>query len=168
VIKKVSVLLALCVLLTPVVAGAFDYKAWVPLLPKTLGDMAPSGDPDGVNVDMSGQKWSSVNQEYQSKDGRKTVELAVVAGQMAPQVQGFQGMVAMNMSMETDEQIMKTVTVSGKKGILVLDKQAKLGTLTIPVQQDMIVAITVEPASTPEDVTGLAQYLPLTQLGNAK
>ncbi len=166
--RKLFVLLALCVLLTPVMAGAFDYKAWVPLLPKTLGSMVPSGEPDGVNVDMSGQKWSSVNQEYQSKDGRKTVEVAIVAGQMAPQVQGFQSMVAMNMSMETDDQIMKTVTVSGKKGILVLDKQAKLGTLTIPVQQDMIVAITVEPATSPEDVTSLAQYIPLSQLGNTK
>lgn len=166
--KKVSVLVVLSVLLLPLAAGAFDYKAWFPLLPRTLGNMAPSGEPDGMNMDMSGQKWSSLNQEYTSRDGKKTAQLSVIAGQMAPQVQGFQSMAAMNMNMETGDQIMKTVTVSGKKSMLTLDKQSKTGTLMIPVQKDMIVALTLEPATSESELTSLAQQIPLSKFAYAK
>ena len=166
--RKVSVLVVLSVLLIPLAVGAFDYKAWAPLLPRTLGDMAPSGEPDGMNMDMSGQKWSSINQEYTSRDGKKTAQLSVVGGQMAPQVQGFQGMAAMNMNMETGDQIIKTVTVSGKKSMLTLDKQSKTGTLMIPVEKDMIIALTLEPATSESELTSLAQQIPLSKFAYAK
>ena len=166
--KKVSLLLVLSVLLIPLTAGAFDYKAWFPLLPHTLGDMVPSGEPDGMNMEMSGQKWSSLNQEYASRDGKKTAQLSVVAGQMAPQVQGFQSMAAMNMNMESGDQIMKTVTVSGKKSMLTLDKQSKSGTLMIPVQKDMILSLTLEPATSESELTSLAQQIPISKFTYAK
>jgi hypothetical protein len=166
--KKVSILVVLSFLLLPLAAGAFDYKAWFPLLPRTLGGMAPSGEPDGMNMDMSGQKWSSLNQEYTSRDGKKTAQLSIVAGQMAPQVQGFQSMAAMNMNMETGDQIMKTVTVSGKKSMLTLDKQGKTGTIMIPVKQDMIVALTLEPATKASDLTSLAQQISLSKFAYAR
>ena len=139
--KKITVVLVLALLLSPFVAEAFDYKAWVPLLPKALGDMVPTGTPDGMNMDMGGQKWSSVTQEYQSKDGKRTAQFSVVAGQMAPQVQGFQSMVAMNMNMETGDQIVKTVTVSGKKAVVV----------------------NLEPAASVDDLTALAKDIALEQ-----
>jgi hypothetical protein len=166
--KKASLLLILSLVLMPAVAGAFDYKAWLPLLPPTLGDMALSGQPDGMNMDMSGQKWSSLNQEYKSRDGKKTAQFLVVAGQMAPQVQGFQSMAAMNMNMETSDQIIKTVTVSGKKSMLTLDKQSKSGTLMIPVKQDMVVGLTLEPAASASDLTSLAQQMPISKFANMK
>ena len=135
------------------------------LLPRTWDAMTPSGDPDGMNMDMGGQKWSSLNQEYRSRDGKKTAQVSVVAGQMAPQVQGFQGMAAMNMNMETGDQLIKTVNVSGKKGILTLDKKDKSGTLTIPVKQDMVVVLTADPATGASDLTGLAQQIPISRFG---
>ncbi len=162
--KKVSVLLILCLFLVPAIAGAYDYKTWFPLLPRTLGGMAPSGEPDGMNMDMGGQKWSSLNQEYKSRDGKKTAQLSVVAGQAAPQVQGFKGMAAMNMNMETGDQLIKTVNVSGKKGILTLDKKDKSGTLMIPVKPDMVVVLTAEPASV-SSLTSLAQQIPISRFG---
>jgi hypothetical protein len=64
---------------------------------------------------------SSLNQQYQSKDGGKTAQLSVVAGQMAPQVQGFQSMSAMNMNMEAGGVVMKTVNISGKRCMVNLD-----------------------------------------------
>ncbi len=90
-IKKMFAIAVLCLFLFPAVAGAFDYKAWMPSLPKTLGGMTPTGEPDGMNMDMGGQKWSTLNQEYTSRDGKRTAQLSIVAGQMAPQVQGFHG-----------------------------------------------------------------------------
>ncbi len=162
--KRVSVLLIVCLFMMPAVAGAFDYKAWLPLLPRTLGGLTPSGEPDGMNMDMGGQKWSTLNQEYQSRDGKKTAQVSIVAGGMAPQVQGFQGMAAMNMNMETGDQIIKTVDVSGKKSMLTLDKANKSGTVMIPVKKDMIVALTLEPATSVSELTSLAQQLPLSKL----
>jgi len=166
--KRVSVVLVVCLILSPVVAGAFDYKAWIPLLPKTMGGMMPSGSPDGMNMEMGGQKWSSITQEYKSKDGRKTAQFSVIAGQMAPQVQGFQSMVAMNMSMETGDQIIKTTTVSGKKALVVVDKKNKTGTLTVPVKENMVVAITMEPATSVSDLTSMVQYVSLSSFQYAR
>jgi len=161
--RKLCVVLTLCLLLLPAIAGAADYRAWLPLLPRTLGGMAPSGDPDGMNMDMGGQKWSSLNQEYTSRDGKKTAQLSIVGGAMAPQVQGFQGMAAMNMNMETGDQLIKTVNVSGHKSMLTLDKKDKTGTLMIPVKKDMVVVLTVDPATRASDLTGLAQQIPLSR-----
>ena len=166
--KKVSILLVLSVLLIPLTAEAFDYKAWIPLLPHTLSDMVPSGEPDGMNMEMSGQKWSSLNQEYASRDGKKVAQLTIVAGQMAPQVQGYQSMAAMNMNVETDEQIIKTVTVSGKKSVLTLDKKSKSGILMIPLQQDMILSLTLEPAINEIDLTSPAQQIMISKFANVK
>jgi hypothetical protein len=166
--RKMSLLLILSLVLMPVVASALDYKAWVPLLPSKLGNMAPSGQPNGMNMDMSGQKWSSLNQEYKSPDGKKTAQFLVVSGQMAPQVQGFQSMATMNMNMETNDQIIKTVTVSGKKSMLTLDKQNKTGTLMIPVKDDMVVGLTLEPAASATDLTSLAQQVPISKFAAMK
>ncbi len=167
-IKKVSVVVALCLFLMPSIAGAIDYKVWIPLLPRTLGGMAPSGKPDGMDMNMGGQQWSTLNQEYTSRDGKKTAQLTVVAGMMAPLVQGFQSMTAMNMNMDTNEQLLKIVTVSGKKGMITWDKLEKTGTLTIAVKQDMMVALTLEPTIKASELTTLAKQVPLSKFASSK
>ena len=149
--------------LLPAVAGAFDYKTWVSALPKSLGGMVPTGEPEGMNMDMGGQKWSSLNQQYQSKDGSRTAQLSVVAGQMAPQIQGFQSMSVMNMNMETGDMIMKTVNISGKHCMLNLDKKAKTGTVMIPVEKDMLVSLVLEPTTSVTELTSLAKQVPLAR-----
>ncbi|MBW2109805.1 MAG: hypothetical protein JRI36_14255 [Deltaproteobacteria bacterium] len=163
--KKVSLVVVLALLFMPAVAGAFDYKAWLPMLPRTLGGMVPSGEPDGMNMEMGGQKWSSLNQEYKSRDGKRTAQLSIVAGQMAPQVQGFQGMAAMKMNMETSDQVMKTVNVSGKNAMLMWDKKDKSGTLTIPIKKDMVMVLTLEPTRRASELTSLAQQIPIARFG---
>ncbi len=162
-IKKMFAIAVLCLFLFPAVAGAFDYKAWMPSLPKTLGGMTPTGEPDGMNMDMGGQKWSTLNQEYTSRDGKRTAQLSIVAGQMAPQVQGFQSMAGMNMNMETGDIIMKTVNVSGKKCMLNLDKKGKTGTLMIPLKNHMLIGLTLNPTTRASELTSLAQQIPLSR-----
>jgi hypothetical protein len=138
-----------------------DYKAWVPMLPRTLGGMATSGEPDGMNMEMGAQRWSSLSQDYASRDGNRSAELTVVAGKGAPQVLGFQMMP--KMTMETTDEIVKTVTVSGYKGLFILDKDDKLGTLIIPLKQDVLVNIETQPASGEAELIKLADQLPLAQ-----
>ena len=79
--KKISFLLALYLLLFSVTAGATDYKAWVPLLPDTLAGLTRSGKPDGINMEMSGKKWSSLHQRYSGDKGEKAIELTIVGGE---------------------------------------------------------------------------------------
>lgn len=161
--KKLLSVALVGLFLFPAAAGAFDYKAWISALPKSLGGMTPAGEPDGMNMDMGGQKWSSLNQQYQSKDGGKTAQLSVVAGQMAPQVQGFQSMSAMNMNMETGDMVMKTVKISGKQCMLNLDKKAKTGTVMIPLKKDMLVSLILEPTTSATELTSLAKQIPLAK-----
>jgi len=160
--RRLSVVLALCFLLLPAVAGALDYKAWFPILPQKLGSMQISGEPDGMNMDMGGQQWSSVHQAYASQDGKTSAELTIMAGKAAPQAQAFRAMASMNM--ETEDQIMKTVDVAGHKGMLTLDKKDKSGTLMIPLENDTIVVLNLEPASGEKEIMHLGQQLPLSQL----
>lgn len=159
--KKAALLVALCLILVPVVAGATDYKDWLPLLPRTLDGMAPSGEPDGMNMEMGGQKWSSLTQDYVSRDGKRSVELSIWAGKGAPIVQTYEGMPSMNM--ETTDEIMKTVTVSGYKGMMSLEKKDKTGNLTIFLKNHMVVVVQAEPVTKQSDLTRLAEQIPLVQ-----
>ena len=161
--KKAALFVAICLLLIPAVAGATDYKSWVPLLPRTLDGMAPSGEPQGMNMEMGGQKWSSLNQEYTSRDGKRSANLSITAGMGAPQVQNYQAMAGMNMNMDTGDQLIKTVNVTGHKGMLTLDKKDKTATLVIFLKNNMVVAVQADPATKESDVTRIAQQVPLAQ-----
>jgi hypothetical protein len=160
--RRLSVVLALCFLFLPAVAGALDYKTWFPLLPQKLGSMQTSGEPDGMNMDMGGQQWSSVHQAYASRDGKMSAELTIIAGKAAPQAQAFQAMA--NMNMETEDQVMKTVDVAGHRGMLTLDKKDKSGTLMIPLKNDTVVVLHLEPASRDTEIIQLGQQLPLAEI----
>jgi hypothetical protein len=162
--RRLSVFMALCFLFLPEVAGALDYKAWFPILPQKLGSMQTSGEPDGMNMDMGGQQWSSVHQAYASQDGKTSAELTIMAGKAAPQAQAWQAMA--NMNMETEEQIMKTVDVDGHRSMLTLDKKDKSGTLMIPLKNDTMVVLHLEPASGETEIMQLGQQLPLAQIAD--
>ncbi len=73
-----------------------------------------------MNMEMSGQEWTSLCQEYSG--GEKTLHFCIFAG-MPPQAMQYQSLFAMNMSMETPEQVMKTITVSGHKVLLILENK---------------------------------------------
>ena len=159
--KKISVFLALCLLLFSVKAGATDYKAWIPLLPDTLGGIGRSGKPDGMNMEMSGQKWSSLHQQYSTDNGEKSVELTIVAGKGAPHLASFQMM--SSMKMETEDQIIKTVKVKKYKALFNLEKKDKRGTLMISLSDEMLVVIEARPITNEAEVTKLAEQLPLAK-----
>jgi hypothetical protein len=161
---KTALFVVLCLLVIPLVAWATDYKAWIPLLPPTVNGLTPSGEPDGMNMEMGGQKWSSLNQEYTSRDGKRSVDLVVMAGKGAPQAQSYHAMAGMNMNMETGDQVIKTLSVAGHKGMLTLDKKDKTGTLVLFLKNDMLVVVNADPATNESDVTRLVQHLPLAQL----
>ena len=154
-------------MLFPVSAEAIDYKAWIPLLPDTLGGNAQSGEPEGMNMEMGEHRWASLNQKYASGDGKKSIELSIMAGMGAPQVQGYQAMAGMNMQMETGDEIIKTITVSGRKAMLTLDKKDQSGTLVIYLENYAVVVLQADPATEEAHLTQLTEKLPLDKLAAA-
>jgi hypothetical protein len=160
--RRLSMILALGFLLLPAVSGALDYKTWIPILPQRLGSLQTSGEPDGMNMDMGGQQWSSVHQRYASQDGKMSAELTIMAGKAAPQARAAQAMT--NMNMETEDQVMKTVDIGAHKGMLTLDKKEKTGTLMIPLKNEAVVVFHLEPASGETEIMQLGQLLPLAKI----
>lgn len=159
--RKISVFLVFGFVLFSLTASATDYRDWVPLLPDSLGGMGRSGDPEGLNMDMSGQKWSSLQQQYSAGDGERSVELVIVRGKGAPQVANFQMM--STMKMETEDQIVKTLDVLGYKGLFNLAKKEKSGTLMISLSEEMLVVLDAEPITGEGEILKLAEQLPLAK-----
>ncbi|NIS68692.1 MAG: hypothetical protein GTO12_06975 [Proteobacteria bacterium] len=112
-------------------------------------------------MDMSGQKWSSLQQQYSAGDGSKSVELIIVGGKGAPQLANFQMMSAMKM--ETEDQIVKTLDVFGYKGLINLAKKEKSGTLMISLSKEMLVVLDAKPITKEEEILKLAEQLPLAK-----
>jgi hypothetical protein len=158
--KRRFFLMSVCLLLISVTAAASDYKAWIPLLPDTLAGLSRSGKPDGINMEMSGQKWSSLHQRYSGDKGEKAIELTIVGGEGAPQLAQFQMM--SSMKMETEDQIVKTVKVLGYKGLLNLEKKGKGATLMISLSDQMMVVIAAEAIKSEAEALKLAEQLPLS------
>lgn len=146
-------------MLISVTAVASDYKKWISLLPDNFGGMPRSGKPDGMNMEISGKLWSSLHQKYASDNSEKHIELTLVEGIAAPLRTSFKMM--SSMKMETDDQIIKTVNVSGRRGVVNLEKNEKRGILMIPLSEEMIVVIEATHITTEAQIITLAEELPL-------
>jgi hypothetical protein len=159
--KGKIILMATCLLLVSVWVDATDYKGWLPLIPETLGNLAKSGDPDGINMEMSGQSWSSLQQNY-TDNSEKRASLTIVSGVIAPQAQAFQAMSQMHM--ETPDQIVKTINVSGYKAVFQLNKANGNGGLMISLGEQTLVVIEGKPITNEGELTALAKDVPLKEI----
>jgi hypothetical protein len=110
---------------------------------------------------MSGQSWSSLQQNY-TDNSNKRASLTIVSGVIAPQAQAFQAM--SQMQMETQDQIIKTVNVSGYKAVLQLNKANKSGGLMISLGEQTLVVIEGEPITNEGELTSLAKEVPLKDI----
>lgn len=159
--KDKIILMAICLLLVSVRVDATDYKGWLPLIPATLGNLVKSGDPDGINMEMSGQSWSSLQQNY-TDNTNKRASLTIVSGVIAPQAQAFQAM--SQMQMETPDQIIKTINVSGYKAVFQLNKANRNGGLMISLGKQTLVVLEGEPIANEDELTALAKEVPLKEI----
>jgi hypothetical protein len=152
------VLISMCLIAVSVMAGATDYKTWMPLLPETIGGMGRSGKPDGVNMETSGQAWSALHQRYESEGSERYVELNLFGGD-APQMAGFQTITTMKI--ETEDQIIKPVQVKKYKASLNFEKNGKRGTLIISLGEKMMAVLEAGPITQESELMKLAEELPL-------
>jgi hypothetical protein len=152
------------ILLITAVVGAKDYKTWTPLLPETVAGMARSGEPDGMNMESNGNKWSMLHQRYAGNGSDKSVELTLVSGAGAPFVANFQTM--SKMEMETGDRVIKTVKISNYKGLINLDKAQKRAILMIALTDETMVVMEVAPATQEKDIIAVAEDLPLEEFAS--
>ncbi|RJR23818.1 MAG: hypothetical protein C4582_04985 [Desulfobacteraceae bacterium] len=150
---------ALLILALPVMAGAFDYKSWVPLLPAELGGLKKIGKHEGMNMEMNNEKWATLTQTYGDENTDKEISITIVCGTMAPQMQQFKSIP--KMKMETDDQIMTNISVAGREGFLIFDKNEKSGYLMIPLGNQMLITLETENAADQDKLTAIATELPL-------
>ncbi len=154
-------LMSLCLLLISVTAAASDYKSWIPLLPDTVGSIGRSGKPDGTNMEINDQKWSTLHQTYSAKNGERSVELTIIGGKGAPPLAAFHMM--SKMTMETEDQIIKTVKVKTYKALLNLEKKGERGTLMISLSDEMLVVLEGKPIKSEAKLLELAEQLPFAK-----
>jgi hypothetical protein len=155
---------ALCVMLSASVAVAaeYDYKDMIPVLPDSIGGMAKSGDPDGGNVQTSGETWAAVEQRYSDGEGR--IRLMVVAGAVAPQVQKFRELSLMEV--ETEEAIVKTTEISGREAVFQIRKDRAGGTLGIAVRDDVVAAIETNQEVSEKELLSLGEEIPVEEIAD--
>ncbi|MFP4482394.1 MAG: hypothetical protein ACLFN0_06295 [Thermovirgaceae bacterium] len=158
-------LVALCVMLAASVAVAaeYDYEDMIPVLPDSIGGMEKSDDPDGGNLENSGQTYAAVEQKY--SDGAKRIRLMVVAGDTAPQVQKFRELSLMEV--ETEEAILKSTEISGREAFFQIRKDQPGGTLGIAVQNDVVAAIETNQDVNENDLISLGEEIPVEEIADS-
>jgi hypothetical protein len=161
--KGKIVLVAVCLLLMSVAVGAIDSKSWLPFVPSTLGGLNASGPPVHVDMDMGTQSMHNLTQEYSDNSKRK-ISLTILSG-AAAQAQAQQSM--SHVQIETQDQVVKTVNVSGYKSLFTLNKVSKNGTLIISLDTQTLVIIDAVPITTEKEMLPLAKEVPLKKIKTA-
>ncbi len=162
--KATTVLIGIfCFFLMAAVAGAADYKNWLPLMPETVGGLEKSGQHEGFNMNSGGKAWSFLKQKYAGDRGR--ARLMIISGAGAPQVQSFENMPEFNM--ESEKKIAKSLEVSGHKAFLEIDKNDSNGRLVVSVGSSALVVLHVTPVSGEKKMLSLADAVPLEKIAEA-
>ena len=161
-----KIMLVICFILftaSVVVAADYDYKELIPVLPDSINEMSKTGEPDGANMETSGQHWSVVNQRY--GDGSNHINFFVVVGSSAPEIQKFQSLQQLNV--ETEESITRTLEISGKKALLNIKKDSSRGTLAIAVQDNALAVLETSYVENEEELLSLADDITIEKIENA-
>ena len=157
-------IIALGFILVSSSANAFDYKDWVPLLPESINGMEQKGEPEGMNMEKSGQSWSVLRQEYYDANGNN-FRLSIVTGSNSPGIRKFEAMQKFNM--ETGEKEVKTLEVSGYKAVLEFNKKGGKSNLLIAAQDQTLVIIDSACFDNKNDLISLAKDLPLSEIADS-
>ncbi len=156
-------LVVFCALLVALPASAADYKRWTPLLPTTLGGLPQSGQPNGVNMAMGDNSWSSLEQKYAKQS--RTVRLMIVSGTGAPQAQMFLGLA--KLEMETEDEVFRTITIKGYQSVLALNKKRKQGSVMVRVKPHTLVIVEANQIANQTGLTDLVGQVPLARIAGA-
>lgn len=163
--KSVTILMiALGFIIASSAASAFDYRDWVPLLPESINGMDKQGTPEGINMEKSGETWSTLRQKYADAEG-KNLRLSIVTGSDAPGIKRFKTMEKLNM--ETPKRKVKTLEIAGHRAVLDLNKKGGKSNLLIAPQDKILVIIATASFDSEKDLVSLADDVPLSEIADS-
>ena len=157
-------LIAVGFILATSAANAFDYKKWLPLLPESIGGLDKQGEPEGMNMETSGQSMSTLKQEYSDGSGNDA-RLTFVTGTNAPGVREFKTLQQFNM--ETGERKVKTLEISGHKAVLDLNKKGGRSSLMIAARDKTLVVIETSAFDTEDALISMGNDVPLSKIADS-
>lgn len=157
-------MIALGFILTSSAANAFDYKEWIPLLPESIGGLDKQGEPEGMNMEQSGQSMSTLKQEYSDGNGNDA-RLTIVTGTNAPGVREFKTLQKFNM--ETGERKVKTLEISGHKAVLDFNKKGGRSSLMIAARDKTLVVIETRSFNTEDALISMGNDVPLSEIADS-
>ncbi|WP_455220895.1 hypothetical protein [Kaarinaea lacus] len=103
------------------ISWAVDYKEWIPFIPDEMDGLKAQSKKDGMNMEMDGQKTSSLTVTY--SEGVKQSKVSVMYSGDPGMIEAQRSMGSM--SLETPEFVMKPIEIEGFKGSYHDDKKSK-------------------------------------------
>ena len=163
-LQPVTIFLSiLCLVFMVSTTYAGDYKDCIPLLPESINGMEQSGDPYGLNTQSEGKSWTGLQQHY--SDGSKKIELSIVSGPSAPQVQQFDSM--KGHSYEDGEKVVETDEISGNDAIFEVYKDGKRGAVLVAIGQETVIIIQSDSVGSKENLISYVNKLPTSDIVDA-
>ena len=130
---------------------------------KTLAGFLPSvsgytakGEPETMEMEMNGAKYSHANQSYENGDKRITVSI-IDYNYIAGLSMAYSAM--MNMSMETNEESMHSEKFGGNPGWINWKKKSNTGTVGVVVNDRVFVVIESSNGASLDDLKSVANNI---------
>jgi hypothetical protein len=147
---------------TPGVAIAA--KTLAGFLPSSISGFTPKGEPETMEMEMSGSKYSHAMQTYENGDKRIKVSILdynYIAGLSAAYA------MMMNMSLETNEESMHSEKFNGNPGWIDWKKNSNQGTAGVVVGDRVYVIVEAEGGATLDDVKSVANNINYSGIASA-
>ena len=144
---------------------AIGYKELQKYLPASPAGYAPSGTPEGENMNMPQAHFSSASQQYLLGD--KTLKVALVDyNAAAPLFMASTAMMNSGLSMEDDSQLLRGVDLGlpNTKGIETLDKKDHKATVVLGVADRFLVTVEASGQDDIKMVEDVAKNLNLKEM----
>jgi protein involved in sex pheromone biosynthesis len=151
--------------------GAANKTPGVAVPAKTLAGFLPSvsgytakGEPETMEMEMAGSKYSHATQEYQNGDKRIKVNILdynYIAGLSAAY-----GMM-MNMSLETNEESMHSEKFNGNPGWVDWKKKSNNGTVGVVVADRIYVIVEAEEGASLDELKSVANSINYSGIASA-
>lgn len=139
---------------------AVDYKEWIPYIPDEMDGLKAEPRKDGMNMEMGGQKTSSLTVTY--VDGAKQSKVSIMHSGDPGMVEGQRAIGSM--SMETPDFVMKPVEIEGFKGSYHDDKQSKRVQIMLFLSDNALLIFDADGGKDEKHYTGLVKKINLKKI----
>src|SRR5438105_661052 len=154
-----------------IAGGASGKKSGVAVPAKTLGGFLPSvsgytakGEPETMEMDFQGAKYSHATQEY--TNGDKTIKVSILDYNYIAGLTAAYSML-MNMNIETNEESLHSEKFNGNPGWVSWKKSSNEGTVGVVVNDRIFVVIDAHGGATLDELKSAAGSINYSGIASA-